>query len=187
MDDNTNTPKLFSIPGCNKYRLSVAELKLLAQTSEFELSNSFSPQRKNRDESGCREPLLTRLDNDEEDGDPPGLFSPILCPEIEDYESTDETGLEGDTSNHTTEDNTENMTNFLSPNNVPEPNDIDQDADISALSDKGEWLRWHYRLGHLFYPKMKILILLGWLPRTILRVRPPMCACCKLGSMTKRP
>lgn len=53
------------------------------------------------------------------------------------------------------------MTNFLSPNNVPEPNDIDQDADISTLSDKGEWLRWYYRLGHLFYPKIKILILLG--------------------------
>ena len=30
-------------------------------------------------------------------------------------------------------------------------------------------------------------MLLGWLPKKLLKVRPPMCACCKVGSMTRRP
>ena len=136
MDYKANMPKLLSTPGCNKYRLSVAELEILAQTSELELSKSFSPRSKNRDKSGYWELLLTRLDNDEEDGDPP-----ILSPETEDCETTDEGGLEEDTFNHTIEDNIENMTDFLSPNIVSEPDKINQDAETSALSDKGELLR----------------------------------------------
>ena len=160
MNGNTNTPKLYSTPGCNKYRLTVVELELLAQTSEFEVSKSFS------DES------LLRLDSDEEDSSP------------EDCEATDESVLEGDATN---EDNIEIITDFLSPNTVPEPDEVDQDVETSALSDKGEFLRWNFCLGHLSYPKMKVLVLLGWLPRNLLKVRPPMCAFCKVGSMTRRP
>ena len=115
------------------------------------------------------------MNNDEEDGNP-----------IEDCESTDEVGLEGDTLNHPTRDNTENLNDFLLTNSVPTPDEVDQDAETSALCDKGEFLRWHFRLGHLSYPKMKILMLLGWLPRKLLKLRPPMCACCKVGSMTRR-
>ena len=77
-----------------------------------------------------------RLDNDEEDGDPP-----ILSPETEDCETTDEGGLEEDTPNHTIEDNIGNLTDFLSPNIVSEPDKINQDAETYALRDKGEWLR----------------------------------------------
>ena len=151
MNGTTNTPKLYSTPGCNKYRLIVVELELLAQTSEFEVYKSFS------DES------LLRLDSDEDDGPP------------EDCEATDESVLEGDATN---EDNIEVITDFLSPNTLPKPDEVDQDAETSALSDKGEFLRWNFRLGHLSYPKIKVLVLLGWLPRKLLKVRPPMCAFC---------
>ena len=116
------------------------------------------------------------MNNDEEDSNP-----------IEDCESTDEAGLEGNNLNHPTKDNTENLNDFLSSSSVPTPDKVDQDAETSALCDKGEFLRWHFRLGHLSYPKMKILMLLGWLPRKLLKVRPPMCACCKVGSLTRIP
>ena len=141
MDDKTNTSKLFSTPGCNKYRLSVAELELLAQTSEFEISNSFSPRRKKK------------VDSDEEDGDPPRLVPPIFCPKIEDCEATDEAGLEEDILNHSTEDNTEILTDFLSPNSVPTPDEIDQDADTSVLSDKRGILTLAFSFGSHFLPK----------------------------------
>ena len=101
------------------------------------------------------------MDSIEEDGDPLRLVPPIFCPKIKDCEASDEAGLEGDTLNHSTEDNTENPTDFLSPNSVPTPDEIDQDAETSALSDKGGFLRWNFRLGHLSYPKMKIIMLLG--------------------------
>ena len=48
MDGNTNTPKLYSTPGCNKYSLTIAELELLAHSSEHEMSYSFSSRRKER-------------------------------------------------------------------------------------------------------------------------------------------
>ena len=34
---------------------------------------------------------------------------------------------------------------------------------------------------------MTILILLGYLPKKLLIVKPPMCASCKIGAMTKVP
>jgi len=79
------------------------------------------------------------------------------------------------------------ITEFLPPENIPTPREIEQDSDTSALTPKGEYLRWHYRLGHLSYSKMTILILLGYLPKKLLTVKPPMCACCKIGAMTKVP
>ena len=187
MDGNTNSPKLYSTPGCNKYSLTVAELELLAQNSEFEVSNSFSTRRKKRDKSRSSNSLLTRLNSDDDDGDPPRLVKPILDPVIEDCEATGESVFEGDTASYPTEENTENLTDFITSNSIPEPDDVDQDAETSALSDKGEFLRWHFRLGHLSYPKMKVLVLLGWLPRMLLKVRRSMWACCKVGSMARIP
>ena len=167
MDGKTNTPKLYSTPGCNKYRRNVTELELLAQTSELEVSESFSDSQSS----------LTQLDSDEDDTHPPKQIPTRPEPELEDREATKKSVLEGDT---TREGNIENITDFLLPNTVPDPDEVDQDAETSALTDKGEFLRWHYRLGHLSYRKMTVLMLLGWLPKKLLKVGPPMCACCKV-------
>ena len=68
------------------------------------------------------------------------------------------------------EDNSENITAFFQfMKNIPTPVEVSQDAETSAINDKGEWLRWYYRLGHLSYAKMKILMVLGILPKRLLR------------------
>ena len=71
--------------------------------------------------------------------------------------------------------------------NIPTPIEVSQDAETSAINDKGEWLRWYYRLGHLSYPKMKILMILSILPRRLLDTRSPSCACCNIRRITKQP
>ena len=38
---------------------------------------------------------------------------------------------------------------------------VNEDASTSAITDQGELIRWHFRLGHLSLRKMKILMLLG--------------------------
>ena len=82
--------------------------------------------------------------------------------------------------------NDENIVDFMD-----EVNDktlkLQEDFNTSALADKGELLRWHYRLGHLSFVKMKILMILGILPKKLIHAHPPVCVCCLAGSMTKQP
>jgi hypothetical protein len=49
-------------------------------------------------------------------------------------------------------------------------------------------MRWHYRLGHLTFPKLKQLALKqGKIPKKLAKVLPPKCAGCLFGVMTKLP
>ena len=50
-----------------------------------------------------------------------------------------------------------------------------------------EFIRWHYRLGHMSFKKMKLLAVLGVLPSRLQECSPPTCATCIYGGMTKRP
>ena len=61
------------------------------------------------------------------------------------------------------------------------------DQVIEAESDQGELIRWHCRLGHLSFRKLKILAALGILPRRLLNAKTPKCATCLYSSMTKKP
>ena len=61
------------------------------------------------------------------------------------------------------------------------------DQVIEAESDQGELMRWHCRLGHLSFRKLKILAALGILPRRLLNAKTPKCATCVYSSMTKKP
>jgi len=58
---------------------------------------------------------------------------------------------------------------------------------MNTISPASELLRWHHRLGHLSFLKLRILIKLGILPKRLLTVKAPMCASCKAGQMTKKP
>ena len=49
-----------------------------------------------------------------------------------------------------------------------------------------EFIRWHYRLGHMSFKKMKLLAVLGVLPSRLQECSPPTCATCIYGGMTKR-
>ena len=61
------------------------------------------------------------------------------------------------------------------------------DENLTSETDQAEFMRWHYRLGHLPYKKLKILAVMGLIPKRILNVKPPKCAGCIFGKMTKRP
>ena len=75
------------------------------------------------------------------------------------------------------------MLNFdVSPEAPMDPND-----NLVGLDTLSEFMRWHYRLGHLSYRKMKLLSSMGILPKKFLEVKPPKCAGCMFGSMTRRP
>ena len=46
-------------------------------------------------------------------------------------------------------------------------------------------MHWHYRLGHLSFPKLKILAKIGKIPKRLVNVHPPVCAGCAFEVMTK--
>ena len=70
----------------------------------------------------------------------------------------------------------------------PPPNVIeDEDEALAADNVQAELLRWHHRLGHLSFNKIRLLSSLGILPRRLTTVRPPKCPGCIYGAMTKRP
>ena len=87
-------------------------------------------------------------------------------------------------TNYTNED----IADFMPTTLAPTATLIEEEQEhIAATSDRGEMLRWHYRLGHLSFSKIKLLSLLNVLPRKLALVKPPRCACCIYGKMTKQP
>jgi len=64
----------------------------------------------------------------------------------------------------------------------PVPNDK-----IEANTDRAELMRWHHRLGHLSFRKLKLLAMMGFLPKRLARVPTPKCAGCIYATMTKQP
>ena len=67
-------------------------------------------------------------------------------------------------------------------------NVIESDEEkLTASTPYAELLRWHYRLGHMSFHKLKAMARLGILPRQLMNVENPKCASCYFGKMTKRP
>ncbi len=58
---------------------------------------------------------------------------------------------------------------------------------LATDNDQAELMCWHYRLGHLSFAKLKQLALNGEIPRRLAKVKPPACAGCLFGAMTKVP
>jgi hypothetical protein len=48
-------------------------------------------------------------------------------------------------------------------------------------------MHWHYCLGHLPFVKLKQLALNGEIPKKLAKVKPPKCAGCLFGTMTRIP
>jgi hypothetical protein len=48
-------------------------------------------------------------------------------------------------------------------------------------------MRWHHCLGHLSFFKLKKLAIIGKIPKQLAKVKPPVCAGCLFGAMTKVP
>jgi hypothetical protein len=67
------------------------------------------------------------------------------------------------------------------------PQEEGEDTQLAATNDHTELMRWHYRLGHLPFVKLKQLALNGEIPKKLAKVKPPKCAGCLFGAMTKIP
>jgi hypothetical protein len=62
-----------------------------------------------------------------------------------------------------------------------------EDVQLSAADKQAKLMQWHYRLGHLTFPKLKQLALNGKIPKKLAKVLPPKCAGCLFGTTTKLP
>ncbi len=67
------------------------------------------------------------------------------------------------------------------------PLDEDEDAPLAAANDQAELMQWHFRLGHLPFPKLKQLACNGEIPKKLVKLTTPKCAGCLFGAMTKLP
>ncbi len=56
-----------------------------------------------------------------------------------------------------------------------------------ATDNQAELMRWHHTLGHLLFSKLKKLAIIGKIPKRLAKVKPPVCAGCLFGTMTKVP
>jgi hypothetical protein len=63
----------------------------------------------------------------------------------------------------------------------------DEDVPLAAADDQAQLMRWHYRLGHLPFQKLRQLALNGEIPKKLSKLKPPKCASCLFGAMTKLP
>ncbi len=84
---------------------------------------------------------------------------------------------ESDTSTHK---------NALTCDPAP-PLEEDEEFYLAAADDQAELMQWHYRLGHLSFPKLKLLAKNGEIPCRLAKIPPLKCAGCLFGAMTKLP
>jgi hypothetical protein len=69
---------------------------------------------------------------------------------------------------------------------TPQLEDDEQHQHISTVNQV-ELMRWHHCLGHLSFPKLKKLASNGEIPKRLAKVKPPVCAGCLFGAITKFP
>jgi hypothetical protein len=62
-----------------------------------------------------------------------------------------------------------------------------EDNQLAAADNQTKLMRWHYRLEHLPFAKLKQLALNGEIPKKLAKAKPPKCAGCLFGVMTKIP
>ncbi len=62
-----------------------------------------------------------------------------------------------------------------------------EDTQLATADDQTELMRWHYRLGHLPFSKLKQLALNGKIPKKLAKVKPPKYEGCLFRVMTKIP
>ena len=64
---------------------------------------------------------------------------------------------------------------------------IPEDEEPTSMDPHNELLRWHYRLGHLSFERIRQLARSGQLPKRLLTCKKPFCTVCQYGKLTKRP
>jgi hypothetical protein len=72
-------------------------------------------------------------------------------------------------------------------NALMDPTSPPEEDEEFYLYDQAKLMQWHYRLGHLSFPKLKLLAKNGEIPRRLAKVPPPKCVGCLFSAMTKLP
>jgi hypothetical protein len=67
------------------------------------------------------------------------------------------------------------------------PLEEEEEFYLAATNNQAELMPWHYRLGHLSFPKLKLHAKNGEIPCRLAKIPPPKCAGCLFGAMTKLP
>ncbi len=67
------------------------------------------------------------------------------------------------------------------------PQEEGEDTQLAAANKQTELMHWRYCLGHLPFVKLKQLALSREIPKKLAKVKPPKCAGCLFGMMTKIP
>ncbi len=67
------------------------------------------------------------------------------------------------------------------------PQEEGKDTQLTANNNQTKLMHWHYPLGHLPFVKLKQLALNGEIPPKLAKIKPPKCAGCLFGAMTKIP
>jgi hypothetical protein len=62
-----------------------------------------------------------------------------------------------------------------------------EDTQLAAANNQTKLMHWHYRLGHLPFVKLKQLALNGEILKKLAKAKPPKCAGCLFGAMTRIP
>ncbi len=172
----TNTPSFRTTPALGTYRAFVAL---------FEAAEAQYHQREHVLQ------MPGRLHLDKEFTAKENVHANILKKPLTDSEGATSNNLTVQASNLSSEkgDKEEKQTTRMGPLtfNVNPKLEEDRHVYLAAINDQAELMRWHYRLGHLAFSKLKQLALNGKIPRCLAKVKPPACAGCLFGAMTKVP
>jgi hypothetical protein len=67
------------------------------------------------------------------------------------------------------------------------PLEEDEEFYLAAADDQAKLMQWHYHLGQISFPKLKLLAKNGEIPCRLAEIPPSKCAGCLFGAMTKLP
>jgi hypothetical protein len=181
-DPRSNVPKFRTAPGTTLYRVSTAVLDEIHGMEELEhvcYQTSVISETESEEEHHHHQDELEDAWQYAHGKPPNQTHLPSNTT------STKEPSPQRTTPHLTTE---ENVYDFMQGH--PKPVDAipeEEEYALAATTDKAELLRWHYRLNHLSWTKLRLLSLVGILPRKLASIRPPKCSGCLYGTMTKRP
>ena len=177
LDPATNTARFRSAPGAIKYRIFDAASILNSRTEQNEhVCYQSTHMGGYQDSVFQNEGNATHTPNAEYDlGSTPLNQLSMLQEPVPNRHQSDQ-AIE------------ENISDFAGADLQPPRNIFKDENDSLAADDvQAELLRWHHRLGHLSFIKIRLMALLDILPRRLSTVKPPKCAGCIYGAMNKRP
>ena len=180
---DTNTPVFRTAPNTSTYRAFSAHVEAMEANFHRQQHVIQLPGRRRlmdeEDEFLAEENLLLSEDYRKKD------FSAT-----EGASHDDETIKAGNVHTDTSEeDEQETETARIGPltfDPTPQLEDDEQHHHV-ATDDQAELMRWHHRLGHLSFAKLKKLATFGEIPKRLAKIKPPVCAGCLFGAMTKVP